>query len=369
MDLSSTTVNRISLLSLITSLLTGVGLLILLPPAEESEYGRAEASQRARPPQISSRAAVLERASKQDLLVAGYSVIEEAMLEGIFPKFEAEWRRSHSDKIVCHGWFGSLGEITNELANGLPAHVAILSAEIGVQELAVAGVIPWEEQQALPHDGILGRSPVVIVTREGNPLDICSFFELARPELRVIQPDPLVSGSGVWAIFAEFGAGRRMGGSWNSGCELVIGIARNVSVKVSSALEARSLFESGIGDALVTLEQDALRSIARGALHGTIVYPPSTVMSEPSLVVIDRQVTADDREKVDAFTQFIWSSEGQQTLAEYGLRRVDGEPEEGEGFPAIEDPFLVDDLGGWKAAKRDLIDGLWRYRVVRTLRR
>jgi hypothetical protein len=38
-------------------------------------------------------------------------------------------------------------------------------------------------------------------------------------------------------------------------------------------------------------------------------------------------------------------------------------------FKRIEEPFLIGEYGGWAIAKREIIDGIWRDRVLEELAR
>lgn len=299
----------------------------------------------------------------------GYSVIEEVCERGIFPAFKDQWKQVGGEDVQLISSFASLGQITSDLSRGAPADLAILSAEVGLQELADAGVISLNRQARLPHSGILGHTPVIIAVRPGNPLNIRDFEDLARPGVEVIQPDPATSGSALWVLLAEFGAGQRRSGRWNDGGDLLVGIARNVTTKAGSALDARMLFEKGMGDALVTLEQDALYSRRNRSLDADLVYPRSTIVSEPCLVVIERGIEPRNQREVDALVQFLWSERAQRIFAEYGYRGIEtGMTETDSTFQRIEDPFRIEDFGGWKHAKREVIDGVWRNRVLRERR-
>ena len=43
------------------------------------------------------------------------------------------------------------------------------------------------------------------------------------------------------------------------------------------------------------------------------------------------------------------------------VRRYRGD----SAFARIEDPFFIADLGGWKRAKKEIVDGVWRDRVLK----
>ena len=78
-----------------------------------------------------------------------------------------------------------------------------------------------------------------------------------------------------------------------------------------SAREARTQFELGYGDALVTYELEGLLMKQAGG-NVEIVVPRATIFSEHPAVVIDRNVPAARRPNVDAFLQYLWREEAQK---------------------------------------------------------
>jgi ABC-type sulfate transport system substrate-binding protein len=71
---------------------------------------------------------------------------------------------------------------------------------------------------------------------------------------------------------------------------------------------------------------------------------------------------------VRAFTDFLWTDKAQQILLDYGFRSVNPELNEGRTeFGLIEIPFTVADLGGWKAAEAEIIQSIWKDRVLTAL--
>ncbi len=60
-----------------------------------------------------------------------------------------------------------------------------------------------------------------------------------------------------------------------AGYELLLGIWRNVVAQSSSARGARTQFETGFGDALITYEQEAVWDKARGRLKLDMIYRPA----------------------------------------------------------------------------------------------
>ena len=82
----------------------------------------------------------------------------------------------------------------------------MLSLEGDVDRLVKAGLVR-EDWNRGPSQGMITRSLVVIGVREGNPLAIRDWDDLARPEVGVLYPDPKTSGGARWNINAIYGAG------------------------------------------------------------------------------------------------------------------------------------------------------------------
>src|SRR5262249_36733969 len=151
-----------------------------------------------------------------------------------------------------------------------------------------------------------------------------------------------------WAILAEYGAGaRRSGGSPEAGRALLAGGWENVVAQASSPRAARTQFDQGVGDALITYEQEPLAHAKKGRLRGEVVYPKSTVLSEHILVAVDRNIRPADRPAIEALTRFLWSEEAQRLFVAHGFRSVDEAWNRDPSFGRIEDPFRAEDFGGW----------------------
>ncbi|PYQ64608.1 MAG: sulfate ABC transporter substrate-binding protein, partial [Acidobacteria bacterium] len=257
---------------------------------------------------------------------------------------------------------------TNQITLGVPAQVALLALELDAGRLAKAGVIPPGSWRRLPHGGVVNRTPFVLVVRKGNPLGIHDFADLARRGVKVVHPDPLTSGGANWALLAEYGSAARRspGREREAGTAALLGVWRHVAAQAASARAARTQFENGFGDVLVTYEQDVIGDAAKGTLPGEIVYPPSTVLSEHTLVVVDKNVAPSERPLIDALVAFLWSEPAQALFVKRGFRSVD-ERLNGANphFGTIRDPFLVRDFGGWDRVKKEIVDGIWKDRVMK----
>ncbi len=299
------------------------------------------------------------------LVFYGFSILAEVMDEGVVPAFQARWEQETGEQVEFVTSFSGSGTITNQMILGVPAEIGLLSLELDAIRLEEAGVVTAPTWRDLPYEGVVNRTPFIILVRPGNPLGIHDFSDLARPGIGVVHPDPLTSGGAQWAILAEYGSALRATGDEEFAYEQLLGIWRNVVAQAASARAARTQFESGFGDALITYEQEVLTDLASGHLRAEIVYPRSTILSEHTLVVLERNIAPEEQDLVNAFVDFLWTEPAQRIFVEYGFRSVLPELDElNPSLASIEDPFTVADLGGWALARQQIIDDVWKARVL-----
>jgi sulfate transport system substrate-binding protein len=224
----------------------------------------------------------------------------------------------------------------------------------------------------LPARGIVNKTPFVIIVRQGNPKGIKDFSDLAKPGIKLIHPDPISSGGAQWSILAIYGSelekSEKESGEKNTAGALqtLRAIWKNVISTPGSAREARTTFELGNGDALVTYELEGLLMKQANA-PVEIVTPQATIFSEHPAVVIDKRVTAAKRPVIDAFMQYLWSDEAQQAFVQYHFYSStnDAFNQANTAFGHIEMPFTIEYFGGWDKAYPEVIEGIFRDQVQR----
>src|SRR5689334_3779761 len=300
----------------------------------------------------------------------GFSIMKESLEKDIYPAFAAKWKAEHGEDVTFNSSFAGSETVTNQILQGAPADIAILSIEGDVQRLIKAGHVPTD-WWATEEKGIVNKTPFVILVRKGNPLGITDFPDLAKPGVKVIHPDPVSSGGAQWSILAIYGSELKKSeveagqADQNRALKILQAIWKNVISTPGSAREARTQFETGYGDALVTYELEGLLMKEAGAPF-EIVVPRSTIFSEHPAVLIDKNVAEDERPVLDAFMKYLWSDEAQQAFVKYHFRAVtnDAFNDANKEFAHIELPFTVGDLfQGWEHAYPDVIDGVWRKQV------
>ena len=305
----------------------------------------------------------------RNIVFFGFSILGDVMEKGIFPAFAREWMVRTGERVVFTGAYSGSGTVANQIIMGAPADVALLALEPDAERLARDGATAPDSWKRLPHGGIVNRTPFVILVRRGNPKGIHDFSDLTRPGIQVVHTDPLTSGGANWALLAEFGSGQRSDpGDADAGYRMLLGIWKNVIAQAQSARAARTQFEAGFGDALITYEQEALFDRSRGMLHLDIVYPRRTVLSEHTLVLVDRNLHGKQRALVEQFAAFLWTDAAQDIFVRYGFRSVDERRNAANsGFGRIAEPFGVEDYGGWGRVQSDIIELVWKQRVLKQI--
>jgi ABC-type sulfate transport system substrate-binding protein len=207
--------------------------------------------------------------------------------------------------------------------------------------------------------------------RKGNPKGISDFPDLAKAGVKVIHPDPVSSGGAQWSLLAIYGSELKKSEKQSGGqsdqaraLQTLRAIWANVKSTPGSAREARTQFELGFGDALITYELEGLLMKQAGAPI-EIIVPEATIFSEHPAVVVDRNVTVAERPVVDAFMQYLWSEEAQRAFVKAHFRSVanDALNDENQEFARIKLPFDVEYFGGWDKAYPNIIEGVFRQQV------
>lgn len=310
----------------------------------------------------------VHRPAPKTIVVYAFSTMEEALHDGVFPAFRKRWLAETGDQVELVATFAGSGAITDKILQRVPAEIAVLSSQLDALRLIKTGAVSASAWKELPHGGVLTRSPFVIVVREGNPLGIGELADLARPGTAIVHADPTTSGAALWSILAEYGSALRVTGDPDRAYAQLLGIWKNVTVRTASARAARAEFESGVADAFVTYEQDAIATPARAAVAGQILYPTSTVLSEQTAVKLENNVTVRQRALVDAFFEFLWSREAQQIFVEYGFRSpIEELNRDNPKLGAVAEPFTLDQLGGARTVEREILRAVFRDRVLSEL--
>jgi len=118
---------------------------------------------------------------------------------------------------------------------------------------------------------------------------------------------------------------------------------------------ATSFIQRGQGDVLLTWENEALlaqREAAPGAYE--IVYPSVSILAEPSVAVVDKNVAAHGTQKVaEAYLRFLYTPEAQEIEARSFYRPRDQAiaKKYAAQFKPIKLFTIEKNFGGWRRAQ------------------
>lgn len=310
-------------------------------------------------------------AETRELILAAYSVPKEAYEQRIVPAFQRHWKQRTGQEVRIRSSYGASGAQARAIIGGFEADIAALSVEGDLDQVAKAGLIthPWRNG---PHRGMITTSIVAFGVRKANPKGIKTWEDLAKPGIEVLYPNPKTSGGAMWDIIAIYGAGLKLAATQPTRMRtpeayaesLLKRIQANVKVMDKSGRESVTTFERGVGDVIVTYENELLPRIKSGRPY-ELVIPSETVLVENPVAIIDRNV---DRHRVrdaaEAFVSFLHGEEAQQAFAELGFRPIEQKGSESQAsasFPRPTHLVTIAELGGWDKVAALLFgpQGVW----------
>lgn len=282
--------------------------------------------------------------------LVAYSTPQELYEQDLEPAFN---ETPEGEGVGFSNSFGSSGDQSRAVESGLPADIVHLSLEPDMQRLVDAGIVAEDWNQGR-YEGIVQNSVVVFVTRPGNPKDITEWDDLVRDDVEVITPNPFTSGGARWNIMAAYGSQTTNGASDEEGLQFVADVLGNTSVQDASARDALQTFVGGKGDVLLAYENEALQAQEAGE-EVEYTVPDDTLLIETPFAVSEE---ADDPEAAQAFSDYLYSEEGQTGFAEGGYRPVDQQvlKQFSDEFPEPQNLFTIDEFGGWETVSTEFFD-------------
>jgi sulfate/thiosulfate transport system substrate-binding protein len=302
-------------------------------------------------------------AAEVSLLNVSYDPTRE-LYQDFNKAFAAHWKAKTGDDLKNKQSHGGSGKQARAVIDGLAADVVTLALAYDIDEIANRGLIAKDWQKRLPHNSAPYTSTIVFLVRKGNPKGIKDWSDLARPGISVITPNPKTSGGARWNHIAAWGyALKQPGGNEKTAQEFLTKIYKNVPVLDSGARGSTTTFiERGIGDVLVTWENEALLAIKElGPEKVEIVSPSISILAEPPVAVVDKVVDRRGTRKVaEAYLQFLYTDEGQEIAAQNYYRPINEKigKKYATQYPKLKLFTIEEVAGGWnKAQKTHFADG------------
>jgi len=279
--------------------------------------------------------------------------------------FAKHWKAKTGDSVTVKQSHGGSGKQARSVIDGIDADVTTLALAYDIDEIAARGkLLATDWQKRLKHNSAPYTSTYIFLVRKGNPKGIKDWGDLVKPGVSVITANPKTSGGARWGYLAGYGwALNQPGGNEAKAREYITKLFQNVPVLDSGARGSTVTFaERGQGDVLLAWENEAHLSLKEfGAGKFDIVYPPSSILAEPPVAVVDKVVDKrGTREVATAYLEYLYSPEGQEIAARNFYRPTDPQvaAKYAKNFPPVK-LFTIDELfGGWsKAQKTHFADG------------
>ncbi len=270
----------------------------------------------------------------------------------------AEQQKAKGDTVTISNSHGGSGSQARSVIDGLQADVVTLALAADIDAIARnARLLPADWQKRLPQNSSPYTSTIVFLVRKGNPWKIRDWNDLVKPGIQVITPNPKTSGGARWAYLAAWDyAAKQPGGNAEKAKAYVANLYRHVPVLDSGARGSTVTFtKRGIGDVLLSWENEAHLVLKEaGGDQYQIVYPSRSILAEPPVALVDRNV---DRKKTrataEAYQKFLYTPQAQEIEAKnyYRPRNQQILAKYRGQFPNIALSTIDDAFGGWDKAQ------------------
>jgi sulfate transport system substrate-binding protein len=308
---------------------------------------------------VAALAVLTGSAAAQNLSLLNVSYDPTRELYGEFNKaFVSAYQRETGKRIDIKQSHGGSGSQARGVIDGLQADVVTLALAYDIDAISAKGLIDKDWQARLPQNSSPYTSTIVFLVRKGNPKAIKDWDDLAKRGVGVVTPNPKTSGGARWNYLAAWGHALKKGQTPEQAKAFVASIFKNVPVLDTGARGSTVTFvERGVGDVLLAWENEAFLALREfGANKFEVVVPPSSILAEPPVTIVDKVVDKKGtREIADAYLRFWYTREGQEIAAKHAYRPRDPDvaAKYEKSFAKV-NLFTVDDVfGGWTRAQKE----------------
>ncbi|WP_169729273.1 sulfate ABC transporter substrate-binding protein [Solimonas soli] len=302
-------------------------------------------------------------AASYDLLNVSYDPTRE-LYKAVNTAFAADYKAKTGDTVTIQQSHGGSGKQARAVIDGLDADVVTLALAADIDAIAKnAKSLPDNWQSRLPNNSAPYTSTIVFLVRKGNPKKIKDWDDLVKPGISVVTPNPKTSGGARWNYLAAYAyALKKNNGDDAKAREYIKALFKNAPVLDTGARGATTTFvQRGIGDVLLAWENEAFLSLEEfGADKFEIVAPSISILAEPPVAVVDKNVDKKGTRKVaEAYLKYLYTDEAQEIIARNHYRPINPAiaAKYANVFPKI--PLVtIADFGGWtKAQQTHFADG------------
>ena len=279
--------------------------------------------------------------------------------------FAKYWKAKNGQEVTVQQSHGGSSKQARAVIDGLDADVVTLALAYDIDAISEkAHLLPANWQSRLPNNSSPYTSTIIFLVRKGNPKGIKDWDDLIRPGVSVITPNPKTSGGARWNYLGAWGfALHKFAGDESRAKSFVSQLYKNVPVLDSGARGSTTTFvERGMGDVLIAWENEVLlgaRDLGKDKFE--IVVPPSSILCEPVVSVVDKVVDKKGTRTVaQAYLEYLYSPEGQEIAARryYRPRMAAVQKKYAAQFPKIQLFTIAEIAGDWqKAQAKHFSDG------------
>ena len=274
--------------------------------------------------------------------------------------FAKHWQAEAGEAVTIQNSHGGSGKQARAVIDGLEADVVTLALQSDIDAIVKnSGKINADWRARLPNNSSPYTSTIIFLVRKGNPKGVADWGDLIKEGVQVITPNPKTSGGARWNYLAAWAwANDKFGGDEGKVKEFVGNLYAHVPILDSGARGSTVTFaEREQGDVLLAWENEAYLALDEfGADKFDIVYPPSSILAEPPVAVVDANVDAKGtRKAAEAYLTYLYSPEAQALIAKnhYRPSKPDTVAKEDLAWEKEIKLISIDDplFGGWVKAQ------------------
>jgi sulfate transport system substrate-binding protein len=272
--------------------------------------------------------------------------------------FTRYWKGKTGQDVTIKQSHGGSGKQARSVIDGLDADVVTLALAGDIDALYKnGGWIAQDWQKRLPHNSSPYTSTVVLVVRQGNPKGIKDWDDLIKSGISVITPNPKTSGGARWNYLAAWEFAKRKYGGEAKAKEFVTALYKNVPVLDTGARGSSITFaQRNQGDVFISWENEAHLLEKEFGNKVDIVYPSLSIVAEPPVTVVDKNVDRKGTRKVaEEYLNYLYSDEGQDIAGKNYYRPISPKAQAKyvKQLPKLPLFTLEQAFGSWAKADRD----------------
>ncbi|MDX6413967.1 MAG: sulfate/thiosulfate transport system substrate-binding protein [Gaiellaceae bacterium] len=281
------------------------------------------------------------------LTLVAYSTPKDAYGQ-LIPAFQ---KTAAGNGVTFSQSYGASGDQSRAVAAGLNADIVAFSLEPDITSLVQKNLVAksWNKDK---YKGMVTRSVVVFIVRDGNPKKLKTWNDLLKPGVQVITPNPFTSGGARWNVMAAYGGALRSGKTPKQAVHYLGKLWKHVVAQPTSAREGLQTFLAGRGDVFLAYENEAVFAQKHGQ-PVQFVIPKATILIENPIAVTSNST---HKAEANSFVKFLHTLPAQKIFAQNGYRPVVAAAARGLNFPVRPQLFTIKYVGGWPKVEKKFFD-------------